>query len=464
MEEHRKNVPDALKLIDWERIVDTFQDGIYITNADGVTLKVNAAYERITGVSVKRVLGRNMEDIVREGILSTSITQRVLNSGGTVTVRQCTEKGKYVILRGVPIYEDGSIKLVMTVVRDITVINELERELDQSKRLAEQYKSQLSELKGPRGYVAQSPEFQAAVALAHKVADVDSTVLILGESGTGKEILAQEVHDKSRRWNQPFLKVNCGAIPETLLESELFGYDSGAFTGAKKGGHAGLFETASKGTLFLDEIGDMPLHLQVKLLRVLQERTVTRLGSTKAIPVDTRVIAATNQDLEDMVREKRFREDLYYRLNIVTIKAPPLRERKSDIPGLVAFFTEKLNRKYGMNRKFSDELIEAMLYYDWPGNVRELENIVERIMVTSNSNVISLQEAHLPWRPEAHKSILTQFDPTLEPVSLKEACEQLERQMLREAAKCCKSTYEIARRLGISQPSVSRKMKKYGIT
>lgn len=448
---------------DWERILDIFQDGIYITNAQGLTLKVNTAYERITGVSVQQVVGRYMRDIVRDGILSNSITQRVIDTGGVVTANQTTASGKHLTLRGVPIRKNRVVVLVVTFVRDITVINELERELLQSKEVASHYRNRLNQLEGQEKYIAVSREFQAAVALAHKVAQVDSTVLILGESGSGKEVLAREVHEKSHRRDRPFLKVNCGAIPENLLESELFGYESGAFTGAKKGGHMGLFEAASKGTLFLDEIGDIPLHLQVKLLRVLQEHTVTRLGSTKAISVDTRVIAATNQDLESMVRQKTFREDLYYRLNIVTIKAPPLRERKADIPSMIDFFVNRLNEKYHLNKQLSPGLIAALMDYDWPGNVRELENIVERVLVTSTSDVISPEEARLPWTVVAAAVTAEDIAAPIEEVSLKTAVERLERQMLLDAARRYKTTYAIARTLQISQPSVSRKMKKYQI-
>ena len=294
---------------DWEHIIDTFQNGIYVTNAEGLTLEVNSAYEKITGISAKRVIGRYIDDIVREGILSTSITKDVVATGQEVIREQRVQSGKHVVLRGVPIYKGNQINLVVTTVQDITVINQLQTELSHSRALATQYKERLTELEGSDTFVAESPEFRAAIALAQRVARVGSTVLILGESGTGKEVLAREIHEQSPRHDQLFLKINCGAIPENLLEAELFGYEGGAFTGAKRSGHVGLFEEASNGTLFLDEIGDMPLHLQVKLLRVLQERTVTRIGSTKAISVNTRVIAATNQNLEQMVKEKKFREE-----------------------------------------------------------------------------------------------------------------------------------------------------------
>ena len=458
------SVSEHLNTEDWEHVINTFQNGIYITNAEGLTLEVNAAYERITGIPAKRVIGRYIADIVREGILSTSITKDVVATGREVIREQRVQSGKLVVLRGTPIYKGDQIDLVVTIVQDITVINQLQTELSHIRALATQYKERLTELEGSDTFVAESSEFRAAITLAQRVARVGSTVLILGESGTGKEVLAREIHEKSPRHDQLFLKINCGAIPENLLEAELFGYEGGAFTGARRGGHVGLFEEASSGTLFLDEIGDMPLHLQVKLLRVLQERTITRIGSTKAIPVNTRVIAATNRDLQQMVKEKKFREDLFYRLNIVVIKSPPLRERKKDIPGLIRFFVRRLNEKYDLNKQLAPELIGAFMEYDWPGNVRELENMIERLLVTSNEDVISLENARLPWEIVGPSLSAQEVSRPFEEVSLKEAFDRVERQLLQDAVKRFHTTYQIAETLQISQPSVSRKLKKYGLT
>lgn len=455
----------SLSIKDWEYIADIFQDGLYITNSDGLTLRVNSAYERITGIPAEKVIGRYMDDIVREGILSSSITQKVISTRGEVIQEQVvTLNGTHVALRGIPIYENADISLVVTIVRDVTVMNRLQRELDQNYSIMEQYKSRLEELDGNKNFVAVSREFRSAIVLAQKVSQVDTTVLILGESGTGKEILAREIHEKSQRKDNVFLKTNCGAIPENLLESELFGYVGGAFTGAQKGGHIGLFEAASGGTLFLDEIGDMPLHLQVKLLRVLQERIVTRIGSTKPIPINARIIAATNRNLEEMVKKKEFREDLYYRLNIVSIKSPPLRERKEDIPGLINFFVKKLNKRYNFSKQFSPELIAAFMDYDWPGNVRELENMTERVLVTSSADFIYGENCRLPWTATETAPLPVEVMTDAEDISLKEAVERLERRLLQNAAKRYRTTYQIAEALKISQPSAFRKLKQYGIT
>lgn len=445
---------------DWMRIFNAVDAGLYITNANALTLAVNDEYLKMTGITADRLVGKYMEEIVQEGTLSTSITQQVIATGTEVVSEQTVLGGKHVMLRGIPIYHDGSIHMVVTIVRDATALKRIQGELEHSQKLAAQYKNRLDELEGNGTFVAESQEFRAAITLAQKVAAVDSTVLILGESGTGKEVLAREVHEKSPRHNQAFLKINCGAIPDNLLEAELFGYEGGAFTGAKKGGHVGLFEAASCGTLFLDEIGDMPLNLQVKLLRVLQEKTVNRIGSSKPVPINTRVIAATNQALEKMVHEKKFREDLYYRLNVVVIHAPALRERKSDIPGLINFFALKINEKYNLSKRISPELVGALIDYDWPGNVRELENVIERILVTSSSDVIELSEVHLPGMSVVRTAPFEITQPDV-PLSLKDAFDRLERKMLLDAAKRYKTTYQIAKALQISQPSVSRKLKKY---
>ncbi|HIT87387.1 MAG TPA: sigma 54-interacting transcriptional regulator [Candidatus Coprocola pullicola] len=440
---------------DWEKIFDSMNDGMYITNAEGLTLKVNQAYEQITGLDSKKLIGKYMTDIVKEGYLSTSITQQVIDSQKPVSVEQQVINGKKVALRGVPIFEDGAIRMVVSFVRDISVINKIQEELNHSKIIIDQYQKQLNDLQ-QNTFIAESPEFKKVIFLAQKVANVDSTVLILGESGTGKEVVAKQIHEKSSRNKNLFLKINCGAIPEQLLESELFGYEGGAFTGAKKNGHIGIFEMANKGTVFLDEIGDMPLHLQVKLLRVLQEKTITRIGSTKSIAIDTRVIAATNQNIAEMVQNRQFRQDLYYRLNVVSIMIPPLRDRKTDIPPLIDHFVKKINQKYQLHKKLSPELLKHFMEYDWPGNVRELENMIERILVTSEQDEVGYSPSFLPY---AVKEELSETEEEIMP--LKEAFEKVEYLLLKKAVKKYKTTYEIANALQISQPSVSRKLKKY---
>jgi transcriptional regulator with PAS, ATPase and Fis domain len=290
------------------------------------------------------------------------------------------------------------------------------------------------------------------------VAHVDSTVLLIGDSGVGKEVLAKHIHNNSVRKDGPFIKINCGAIPETLLESELFGYERGAFTGASKEGKPGLFEMAHNGTLLLDEIGDLPLSLQVKLLRALQDREICRIGSTKTLSVNVRILAATNRNLAEMVQQGTFREDLFFRLNVVPVQIPPLRDRRPDIIPLLYHFCNKYYKKYNIRKQFSPEVLEEFYEYNWPGNIRELENIVERLVVTAPETMIT--PAHLPegfrkvTKSSAAKIVVQGVMP------YKEALLEMENALIGEALKLYGSTYKAAKVLGIDQSTVIRKLQK----
>jgi transcriptional regulator with PAS, ATPase and Fis domain len=292
-----------------------------------------------------------------------------------------------------------------------------------------------------------------------RVASFDVSVLITGESGVGKEVIANAIHQQSQRSKGPLIKVNSGAIPETLLESELFGYDHGAFTGARKQGKPGMFELANEGTLFLDEIGDIPYSLQGKLLRALQDREIMRIGGVKPTPVDVRIVAATNKNLEEMVKKGTFRDDLYYRLNVVAIDIPPLRERKEDIPMFVLHFLEKMNKKHQHNKHISPEVIDALMLYSWPGNVRELENVVERMIIMTEGDEITMK--HLPIQIKSH--IAPEAMSVIGDSSFKTTIEQTEKQLLKQALQNHKSTREIAKVMKINQSTVVRKLKKYNL-
>lgn len=311
--------------------------------------------------------------------------------------------------------------------------------------------------------VAQSAAMQDLIMTAMKVAKVGCTVLLLGESGTGKEVLAKLIHQHSER-SGPLVKVNCGAIPETLLESELFGYEYGAFTGAKKGGSTGKFEQAHKGTILLDEIGELPLHLQVKLLRVLQEKVVTKIGGSKAQQIDTRIIAATNKNLFKMVQEGKFREDLFYRINVIPLQIPPLRERKEDIMPLIYYFKNKFEHKYRQKVDCSREVIRVFMSYDWPGNVRELENVIERIHVISTHGEIVTQEILIRDYLNIHRQKQLSETVSVHGIgSLKRAVEEVERQMLTLALKRFRTLKQVALALEVDESTVSRKLKKLNI-
>jgi PAS domain S-box-containing protein len=438
-------------------------DGIFVADKKGVGILVNQAYTRITGVKSHELLGKTMKKVVQEGIVSDSVTLQVLEDQESHTIVQ-NVRGKEVLVTGSPVFDkNGEITYVVTNVRDITELNKMKNELWQSQRLAERYFSEIEEFKKRElihmhldGIVAQSQEIMKVFHLARKVARVNSGVLILGETGVGKEVIVNYIHKESDRSAQPLIKVNCGAIPEHLLESELFGYEKGAFTGANTQGKPGLFEIANGGTIFLDEIGDMPMGLQVKLLRVLQEYEIMRVGGTRGIKVDVRVVSATHKNLEEMVEKNEFRRDLYYRLNIVPIKVPALRERRTDIIPLAFFFLNKSNKKNKLNKRFHSKIIHFFENYQWPGNIRELENLVERLVVTSDSEEIALRE--LPDGFVRGNDQMIQ-----EKGKLKDILANVERKVILEQMTESRTTRRAAKELGISQSALVKKMQKFKI-
>jgi PAS domain S-box-containing protein len=436
-------------------------DGIYVADANGNGVLVNEAYTRITGVQEEELVGRNLRDLEQEGIISESVSLKVLESGKPMTIVQ-TVKGKEVLVTGNPVYnEQGKIEFIVTNVRDISELNRLKLDLQQSKALAQKYINEIKDFKMKEkmqllldGIIAHSREMIQVLRLVQKVARVDSTVLLLGESGVGKEVIAKLIHRASDRAQGPLIKVNCAAIPQHLLESELFGYEKGAFTGADSRGKPGLFEQAEGGTIFLDEIGDMPPDLQVKLLRVLQEFEITRVGGRKSVKVNVRVLSATHQSLEAMVEKGTFRQDLYYRLNIVPIKIPPLRERKDDIVPLACYFLNKINEKYGLDKTFHPEVFPFMEQYAWPGNIRELENLIERLSITVDHREIKISD--FPFTLPKRKS-------DTKKTTLKELLEHVERDMIEQNLTEHKTTRKTAKVLGISQSALVKKIQKLGI-
>lgn len=448
-----------------EAIIESSFDGIYVTDGRGKTLRVNRAYERLTGVKREEVLGKTMRELVDAGVYSQSVSLLVLEEKKPVTITQKVITGKSVLVTGNPIFDQNDkIFRVVTNVRDITELNELRRQLEQAQEMEKWYHLELKQLRSAINSqcdaVAVSGPMKEVVQLATRVSTVDATILILGESGVGKEVVAKIIHKNSRRKNGPFIKVNCGAIPEQLLESELFGYEGGAFTGAKKEGKAGLFELANRGTLFLDEIGELSLNLQVKLLRVLAEREIMRVGGGKPIPVDVRIVVATNRDLEDMVKCGLFREDLYYRLNVVPIVIPPLRERKEDIPSLALHFLNQFNSHYGLQKKLSYEVLERLMLYDWPGNIRELKNVVERMVVTTTDDLLGVE--HLPKYLGSETSKNDARISVKGVMPLNDAIEEVEKQIIQNALKKHKTSRKMAAVLGVNQSTIVRKINKYG--
>ncbi|MCR4431144.1 MAG: sigma 54-interacting transcriptional regulator [Tepidanaerobacteraceae bacterium] len=399
-----------VKANEFQAIIDASYDGLYITNRFGTTIFVNKSYEKITGIKKEELLGKNISDLEKSGMFSPIITPTIIEKKTPITCHQILRNGKKVVITGNPVFDNnGDVAYIVTNVRDITEIEDLRMAFFKQKELNYEYMQRLHKIKEEKelqeNFIARSKSMQYVLNFASKVAKVKTTVLITGETGVGKEVLANYIYKLSDRNNKPFLAINCGAVVPTLLESELFGYVKGAFTGALNKDKPGLFEAADKGTIFLDEIGDMPLELQVKLLRVLQEGEVKRVGSTETIKVDVRLICATNKNLEELVAQGKFREDLFYRLNVVAIEVPPLRKRKEDIPYLAHHFCNYFNAKYMMKKRLTTELIDAFLEYHWPGNIRELKNLIEQMVILSSEDEIGIKS--LPNKMQKYKNINT---------------------------------------------------------
>ena len=446
-------------------IIDSVYDGLYITDGHGFTTRINSSYTRMTGIKPDEVLGRHMQELVEAGYFSQSVTLIVLEKKEPVTIMHTIKGEKRCLITGNPIFnEKGEITQVVTNVRDMTTLTDLKEKLEQTEELSRRYHLELEHLRKQQmeksGALGQSLEMEHVLELAQRAAEVDATVLILGETGVGKEVIAREIHKKSPRSNGPFIKVNCAAIPENLLESELFGYDRGAFTGASNKGKPGMFELANSGTILLDEIGELPLALQVKLLRVLQEKEVARIGGTRSQDLDVRIIAATNQNLERQIKKGLFREDLFYRLNVIPIVIPPLRHRPEDISLLVKHYLDMFNKRYKKDRKLSTEALEVLKHYSWPGNIRELKNLIERLVIMINEDTITPNHLReLQDDRTSEMNFLHDAQPKLE-----EAVFSVEKQLIIRALKDYGSTRKAAKVLGVSQSTVVRKAKKHGIT
>ncbi|WP_192868176.1 sigma-54-dependent Fis family transcriptional regulator [Calderihabitans maritimus] len=445
-----------------EAVIGASYDGIMVTDRNGVVVRVNEAFERMTGYKSTEIIGRTLMETGEEQFLPGSIVEKIKASKQPVSIA-VDHGGRQFLFTGNPVTDqEGEIVRIVINVRDLTELNSLRKELKESKELSRRYHSELYELRRKllqhEGIVVQSPQMQKILELAMRVATVDSTVLILGESGVGKEVIAKLIHQNSKRSEGPFITVNCGAIPETLLESELFGYEPGAFTGASREGKLGLFELADNGTLFLDEIGDLPFPLQVKLLRAIQDREIIRLGGRRPRKVNVRIVAATNRDLEEMVKNGQFREDLYFRLNVVPLKIPPLRERKEEIIPLVNRFLEKYCKNYNIKKTISSEVLDRFLKYDWPGNIRELENIIERLVVTASGTTITPADLPEHLKPQCSDTSPAVLVKGILP--LKNAVMEVERQLIEKALEQYGSTYKAAKALRVNQSTVVRKLNR----
>ncbi|MFT9849730.1 sigma 54-interacting transcriptional regulator [Aneurinibacillus sp. REN35] len=449
---------------DMKAILSTIYDEILVVDAEGKLMRFSDNDEiNFRQGDLRELVGKNLLELEDKGLFKPAVTRLVLEQKRKVSVIQDLNNGCKVLAVGNPVFdEEGKIERIVIASRDITETSKLKNELREVKKLSQQYKEELENLKSRhtlnRSVVYCSPKIDRIMREIEKIARFSSTVLLTGESGVGKEVFAKAIHQLGVRAAKPFLKINCGAIPENLLESELFGYEKGAFTGADPRGKEGYFQKADSGVLFLDEIGEMPLSLQVKLLRVLQEREIIPVGSTDTMQVDVQIIAATNKNLEQRVEEGSFREDLFYRLNVIPIHIPPLRERPEDIPVLAYYFLQKLNDTYHRDIQLSPDALNLLEVYSWPGNVRELQNIIERAVVTTEDEMIDAGHLNrfLQWKKASTKvkPIITNLIP------LQEALDDVEEQLIILAMERYKTTTMAAKALGISQSSVSRKYQK----
>lgn len=448
-----------------QAIIDSSDEAISVVDSKGIGILINPAYTRLTGLPPEEVIGKPADADISEG---ESMHMKVLKTRKPVrgVPLKVGPNRKDVVVNVAPIIVDGELKGSVGIIHDMSEIKRLNRELERARQIIRTLEAKYTF----DDIIGESEGMRMAIDQARQAARTRATVLLRGESGTGKELFAHAIHNDSDRRFHQFVRVNCAAISESLLESELFGYEEGAFTGARPGGKKGLFEEASGGTIFLDEIGELAPNIQAKLLRVLQEKEVIRVGGTRPISVDVRVIAATNLHLEKAIQEKRFREDLYYRLNVLPISIPPLRFRKEDLPLLARHLIKKFNQEYGRNvEEIDEDAIRVLMDYDWPGNVRELENVLGRAMINMNFSERRMKREHLPplfglaaISGKRSPAVCEKSGDEME--SLQEVLARTEREYIEKVYRASRGNKtETARRLGISVRNLYYKLERYGI-
>lgn len=439
-----------------KKLFDGVNIGVHIVNNRGETILYNKACEEIEGINHTHIIGTNMHTLVQNNVYSESIALEVLESGVETSKTQRVND-RYILSCGKPIYKNGKMDKVIVNVLDITKVESLEKGMHELKDINNRMKKELDILNYAKDHsvIYKDRAMERIIDLCLKVAQVDSNVLILGETGVGKGVIAKLIYKNSARKDKPFIKVDCSAIPESLIESELFGYAEGAFTGSKKNGKVGLIQLANEGTLFLDEIGELPLNAQVKLLSLIQDKAFRRVGGIEDTKVDTRIIAATNKNLLEEVKAGRFREDLYYRLKIVPIEIPPLRERKDDIIPLMDYFLNKFNESYGFNKTMDSEAIKVLRGYQWPGNVRELENEIERLVVITNNSMIQKKDLLII---DDEAAINLQRDK-----KFKENVLEFERRLLSEYLIEADNITDLSALTGLEKSTLRKKAKRIGV-
>jgi len=459
----QKNILPEIDVTDFAKLILNYStDGILLTDATGLAIAMNERFSKLFQIPVSEVLGKNVVKLSEQGAWSPNLFQRVVKQKKILSVIQTTRSGSSILATGTPIFDDaGKLRYVLFNDRDMSLQSVLESGSAQSVELAinadARAEHNVAETQQYRlnGIVVKSRIMKRQLNLALQVARFPVPVLLTGESGVGKTMFARFIHDKSPRRKGPFMAINCGAIPDQLVESELFGHTEGAFTGAAARGKKGLIQAADGGTLFLDEISELPYVLQVKLLQFLETSRIYPVGGTSAIPVDCTVIAATNRNLASMIADKSFREDLYFRLNGIPIELPPLRKRREEIPSLAAFFLEQYATRFGIEAALSPEALNELTRLPFRGNVRELSHLIQRLLIVTGGGEINAGHVHA-WAaaqaPDA-QSRLPRYEGTLS-----QQVSRFEQDLIRQTIAECGSQVEAAKILGVHQSTLSRKL------
>lgn len=443
----------------YKEILETSHDEIWVCDDEGKTIYCNKSFERNYGLKREDMMGKTAMYLVENGYSDQTPITEVLNTKKPCTLSQKTSTGRNLMITATPfISEEGNIEFIVENTRDITELEQLKMDYDSQRDQLDRYKQEIDVIRKQTMAQPSLHQFQSHAMIriyetVDRIAGTIATVMIQGESGTGKTELAKLIHQSSNRSEGPFITINCSAIPNELFESEFFGYESGAFTGAKAKGKKGLVELADKGTLFLDEIGEIPLLMQSKLLQFIQEQSFTKVGGDKLCTVDTRIIVATNRNLFELVKDKLFREDLYYRLSVVSIELPPLRERSEDIHSMVSYFLEKYCIEYNVEKKITPNALTHLKHHTWHGNIRELQNLIHNLVLMTTGPTIQVSD--LP------PSMLVDIAPKMDDIDLDHIVSLYEGSVVKACYETCKSSYKLAKALNISQSRAVRLIKKY---
>ena len=450
-----------------DQLFDAFKEGICISDVEGTVVHLNRRHAEIPGIPREEMLGQSVMEFVKRGRLDVVLNPEVMRTGQPATRVQTVSDGRKLILEANPVFDaQGKLVLCITFLRDVTMLSEMREQMSVQKELLEAFQ-QLSTAGDAQELSRKTPKLFTSSAMiklygeVNTIAETDATVLLLGETGVGKDVIARRIHALSLRKNKTFIKVDCGSIPENLIETELFGYAAGTFSGASKTGKIGLIEAAAGGTLFLDEIGELPMPMQTRLLRFLQDWEIMRVGSTTPKQIDVRIVAATNKNLERAIARGEFRSDLYYRLKVAVIAIPPLRDRQADILPLARMFLRFYGSKYHRQLTFSEEAESLLLDYKWPGNIRELENLVQGLAVTSKDSVIRASDVPISGVAKPAASARRDgLDFELDGKTYKEIMKDLENKVLSAAMERYGSITEVARHFQVDRSTIFRKVKE----